>query len=86
MNNMIYKYVQNMTRMDVDNFAKSKGIFLNDNELNFTFNYIKRNYEKFLNNPNSFNIDNYKNEFQNDNFIKVKKVFNEYFSKYHKFL
>ena len=84
--NIIERYISKLSKEDVDNFAKSKNIILNENELDFTYSFIKKNYKDILKNPNLFNIDLYKNKYQSDNFNKIKKVFVEYFSKYQKFL
>ncbi len=84
--NLIAKYVEKLSKEDVNNFALKKGITLNNDELDFTYTFIKKNYQEMLKNPNLFDIDRYQNKYQGDNFIKIKKVFIEYFSKYHKFL
>ena len=46
MYNMIDKYMQNITKDDVDKFAKSKNVFLNESERNFTYTFIKKNYKE----------------------------------------
>ncbi|MBR4231472.1 MAG: hypothetical protein IKR74_04910 [Bacilli bacterium] len=84
--NIIERYISKLSKEDINNFAKSKNIILNENELDFTYSFIKKNYKDILKNPNLFNIDLYKNKYQSDNFNKIKKVFVEYFSKYQKFL
>ena len=84
--NMIDKYMQRITKEDVNNFAISKNIILDNDELDFTYYFIKKNYKDLLKNPNLFNIDQYQSKYHNDNFNKIKKVYIEYFSKYHKFL
>ena len=84
--NIVERYISKLSKEDINNFAKSKNITLNEEELDFTYSFIKKNYKDFLKNPNLFNIDLYKNKYQSDNFNKIKKVFVEYFSKYQKFL
>ena len=86
MYNMIDKYMQNITKDDVDKFAKSKNVFLDDDELNFTYDFVKKNYKEMLKNPSLFKIDRYKNKYKGNNFEKIKKVYIEYFSKYQRFL
>lgn len=83
---LIENYIINMTKEDINNFAIKNDIILNNIELDFIYKYIKNNYQYLLNDPDSFNIDSYEKYFQKDNFIKIKKVFIEYFSKYRKFL
>ena len=66
--------------------AKSKNVFLDDDELNFTYDFVKKNYKEMLKNPSLFKIDRYKNKYKGNNFEKIKKVYIEYFSKYQRFL
>ena len=84
--NMIDKYMQSITKDDVNNFAKSKNITLSESELNFTYTFVKKNYKEMLKNPNLFKIDRYKDHYQGNNFEKIKKVYIDYFSKYQRFL
>ena len=75
-----------ITKEDIDNFAKSKEINLSEQELNFTYEFVKKNYQSFLKNPALFNIDRYKDNYSPENFRKISKVFNEYFQKYASYL
>ena len=84
--NIIEKYMNKLTINDVNNFALSKGCTLSEDELNFTYSFIKKNWQKIIKNPNLFNIDQYKNHYTEQNFIKIKKVFQEYFQKFSSFL
>ena len=74
--NLIERYINRMTKEDVNNFAISKNINLSENELNFTYDFVK----------NLFNINRYKNNYTEENFSKITKVFNEYFQKYANYL
>lgn len=84
--NLIEKYMNKMTINDVNNFAISKGVNLNNEELQFTYEFIKKNYKTILGNPSLLNLDLYKNKFSPENFEKVKKILNEYYTKYQRFL
>ncbi|MBE6148043.1 MAG: hypothetical protein E7167_00825 [Firmicutes bacterium] len=84
--NIVDKYMRNIGISDIDNFAKKKNINLSPEELEFTFTFIKKNYKEILQNPKLFNIDRYESRYTPENFIKIKKVFTEYFSKYQRFL
>ncbi len=76
----------NMTKDDINNFAVTKNINLSAEELDFVYEFVKKNWEQVLNNPKLLNLDRYKNRFSDDNFIKIKKLFNEYSAKYQSFL
>ena len=84
--NLIEKYILKLTKDDINNFALKKNISLNEDELGFIYTFIKKNYKDILKNPSLFDINLYQNKFQGNNFNKIKKVYIEYFSKYHKFL
>lgn len=84
--NIVDSYMRNLSITDVDNFAKKKNVNLSEEELQFTYSFIKKNYKEMLQNPKLFNIDRYKAKYSPENFDKIKKVFTEYFSKYHRFL
>ena len=45
MRNMIKSFMNNMTIDDVNNFAISKDVHLEENELIFTYEFIKKNWE-----------------------------------------
>lgn len=71
---------------DVDNFAKKNGIFFNDEELNFTYQFIKKNWQPILANPATLNLERYKDKYSLENFVKVQKLFKEYTIKYKNYL
>ena len=75
-----------MTKEDINNFAISKNIFLSSEELDFTYNFVKKNYKNFLQNPKVFNIERYKNNYSEENYPKIVKVFNEYYQKFANYL
>ncbi len=78
--------MQKITKEDVNNFGISKNIYLSEEELNFTYEFLKKNWEQVLNNPKLLNLDRYQNKFSPENFIKIKKLFNEYSARYQAFL
>ena len=84
--NLIQRYMSKISKEDINNFAIKKNINLNENELDFTYNFIKKNWNQILSNPNMLNLDRYKNKYSEENFNKIKILFNEYYSKYHKYL
>lgn len=86
MYNLIEKYIKNMTIDDVKNFALKKGANLSENELIFTFNFIKSNYQNILKNPSLLDLERYKDKYTKENYEKIVKVFNEYSQKYSHYL
>ena len=86
MYNLIKAYMGKMTIQDVNNFAVSKNIFLSPEELQFVYDFIRKNWEQVIRNPKLLNLDRYKDRFSPDNFMKIKKLFMEYSSRYSSFL
>ena len=83
---IIERYINKLSKDDINNFAIKNNINLNDYELDFTFNFIKKNYKEVLSNPDLLNLDKYKNNYNEENFMKIKKLFIEYLQKYRAYL
>ena len=64
-----------MTVGDVNNFALSKNIHLSNEELNFVYDFIQKNWEQVVKNPKLLNLDRYQDRFSKENFEKIKKLF-----------
>ena len=86
MYNIIELYINKLRKEDVSNFAISKSVYLSNEELDFTYDFIKKNWKDIVKNPNLFDIDRYKNKYTLENFNKVKKVFQEYLQKFRSYL
>ena len=86
MYNIIERYMNILKKEDVNNFAIKKNVFLSESELNFTYEFLKKNWQDILKNPNVFDINRYKNQFSEENFYKVKKIFDEYYQKFKSFI
>ena len=76
--NIIEPYIRNISKEDINNFALKNNIKLNNNELEFIYNFIKTRYKEVLSNPNNFSLVKYKNNFTNENFIKINGLINRY--------
>ena len=76
--NLIEPYINNITKNDINSFALKNNINLNNNELEFIYNFIKIRYKEVLNNPNNFSLTKYKNNFSNENFVKINGLINRY--------
>lgn len=84
--NIIERYMNKISITDVDNFAKKNNIFLNNEELEFTYQFVKKNWQPIIANPSSLNFDRYKDKFSEENLLKIKKLFKEYSIKYKNYL
>ncbi len=86
MYNIIERYMNKLTKTDVDNFARKNNVFLNEEELDFTYTFVKKNWFSVISNPSSLNLDRYKDKFSEENLIKMKKLFKEYSIRYKNYL
>lgn len=75
-----------ITKEDINNFAISKNTNLSEEELDFVYHFVKKNWEQVIKNPKLLNLERYKDHFSPENFNKIKKLFEEYSAKYQNFL
>ncbi len=84
--NLIERFMNNLTQEQVNNFAVSKNVLLSEEELEFTYNFVKKNWRSIISNPTLLNIERYQNKYSKENFTKIKQIFLEYSQKYQKFI
>ncbi len=79
---IVQSYMNKIKKEDVYQFATSKNVFLSESELDFTYLFIKKNWKELIQNPSLFDIDRYKSHYSEENFVKVKRIYQEYFQKF----
>lgn len=80
--NFIGSYIEKLNINEINTFLKKNNIFLNEEELIFTYEYIIKNWKRIISNPKSFDFNNYKNKYSENNFNKLNKLIDEYRQKY----
>ncbi len=83
---LIERYINNLSLHDLKNLAINKNINLSDEELTFSYNFIKTNWKNILNNHGIFDIEKYKDKFTEENFNKIKQLLKESLQKYSKYI
>ena len=83
---LIERYIDNLTIDKLNSLAISKGINLSDEELDFSFRFVKNKWKTILSNHGYFDIDKYQDKFSNENFTKIKLLIKEYTLKYSSYL
>lgn len=78
---LIKNSISNMTKEDIVKFTQKNGIFLSESELDFTYRFIKKNYEALYANPN-VDLSKYKENYTEENYQKMMKLIAQYKSKY----
>ena len=86
MYNLISRYMMRLSKEEVNQFALSKNVTLSSEELDFVYDFVKKNWEQVIKNPNLLHLERYKNRFSPENFGKIEKLFIEYSTKYGSFL
>lgn len=86
MYNIIERFMSKLSKNQVNDFAIKNNVILSEDELNFTYEFVVKNWSELIGNPGRLDIDKYKNKFSEENFIKVKKLINEYMIKFQGFL
>ncbi len=86
MYNIIERYMEKLTKEQVNAFALKNNVFLSEEELDFTYLFVKKNWATVIANPNALNLDRYKDKFSEENLSKIKKLFKEYSIRYKNFL
>lgn len=86
MNNYIAKYMQNLKKEEIDNFAKKNNVFLSPSELDFVYQYVKKNWQEILKNPTNLHLDRYASNFSTNNYQKIQNLIPLYMQKYSSFL
>jgi hypothetical protein len=86
MYNLIENNINKLNINDIYNFAIKNNINLSNEEASFILKFIKNNWQEIFNNPNLDDLDKYKDNFNKDNFIKIKNLLIIYYNKYNKLL
>jgi hypothetical protein len=86
MYDIIKRYMDKLKLEDVDNFAKKNNVFLSNEELDFTYKFVKKNWQTLILNPNLLNMDKYKDKYSSENLAKIKKLIKEYLVRYKNYL
>lgn len=83
---IIDRYMSQLKKEDVQNFAIKNNVSLSEEELNFTYEFVKKNWRIILSNPNAFHLEKYKDRFTEENYWKIDSLIKEYLKKYQSFL
>ena len=75
-----------LTKEQVNDFAISNNVSLSDEELDFVYDFAKKNWQYILSNHGNVDISRYKNKFSEENYLKIQKLIKEYALKYANYL
>ncbi len=83
---IINRFMEKLTIEDVNNFALKNNVSLSNDELLFTYQFVKKNWESILANPNQLKLERYKSKFSEENFQKIQTLIKLYYQKYGHYL
>ena len=86
MNSILKYYINNLTIEQINNLAIKNDIFLNETELEFTYQFVKKNWQTIIANHGNFDITKYKTHYSNENFIKIMNLYKKTIQKYANYL
>ena len=84
MYNFVEGIVNKLSLNDIFNFASKNSVNLSLDEGQFILRFLKNNWYSLLKNQNIEVIDNYKNNFSPENFVKIKELVEYYKDRYGK--
>lgn len=82
MDKLVQEYVNRMNKEDVNRFAVSNGITLNDSELDLIYQHIKNNWRTIMyGNPREI-LDDLKQNLSPDSYQKVEGLYSYFKNRY----
>jgi len=82
MYNFIKRYMNNLTKEQLNQFAIKNNVTLSEKELDFTYIFVLKNWELILRNPNLLKLERYKDQFSEENYKKIEQLIAFYYQKY----
>lgn len=83
---LIERFMNKLTKEQVDDFARKNNVELSAEELDFTFLFVKKNWQAILSNPDALNLERYKEKFSEENYKKIEELIKFYVLKYKNYL
>jgi len=86
MHGMINAFIKNLRKEDVNEFALNNNVYLSEQELNFTYLFVKEHGPELVKNPDMLDLQKYKSYYTEENFLKIEKLLKEYLMKFKNYL
>ena len=83
---MISQYINKITKEDIFKFAKDKGIYLNNDELEFVFSKIKNNWKTIVFGDPSNIFKELKTKTSIQKYNQIEQLYYEFKKKYRAYL
>jgi len=83
---LLERYIDNLSIHDMNLWAMQHDLVLSRKELNFCYEFVKKNWKTILAQHGIFDVEKYKGNFSEENFGKIKVLIKEARLKYGKYL
>lgn len=74
---IIYQYINRLDKEDIVRYCNSHGIFVDNNDLDVVYYYIKNDYKRFFNNPMGV-LDEVKYKVSDYTYNEIMKLYDKY--------
>ena len=74
---LIYKYINAITKSDISNYLKKEIIDINNNDIDIIYDYLKNNTSKVINHPLE-SLEIIKDNIDNNTYTKLLDLYNKY--------
>lgn len=75
---LLEKYVDKITKDDINNFALSRGIKVSDHDLDIIYNHVKNDYKTFVYGNQRAILDKLKEEVELGTYNQIELLFLQY--------
>jgi len=86
MNEIIKAFIEKLKKEDVNGFAINNEVYLSEDELNFTYLFVKEHGSELVKNPEMLDLSKYKNYYSEENFLKIERLLKKYLLKFQNYL
>ena len=76
-NSLIVGYIDRLRIEDIDNFSRKMGVILEEGELELIYNYIKYEYQRFMDDPNSVLLE-IRGKVREEVYLVINNLYNKY--------
>ena len=80
------RYIKNLNTEKINSFALNNNIVLTEDELNYIYSFIQKNYSSILANHGVFDISLCKSHLSEENYKKIVILYKESLKKYSNYL
>jgi len=74
---IIYQYINRLRKEDIVRYCNSHGIFVNNNDLDVVYDYVKNDYKRFFNDPMNV-LNEVKYKVSDYTYNEIMKMYDKY--------